>query len=147
MHTLLAHPSDHRQDSVRSMVIAERAKQEQAVGLGTATVHHRRMILRPTPPWYRERRCSHSRTFATCEARNEYAVFICIVDSGNITSDNCIARRSRNPATSYRGSRFAEPPVDYSETKRLLAGGIDCDAIIGEKERNSYPLMLLVATG
>ncbi len=52
------------------MVIAERAKQEQVVELGTATMHHRRVVTRPTPPWYRERRGSpHSRTFAMCEAR------------------------------------------------------------------------------
>ena len=76
----------------------------------------------------------------------EYAV-----DSGNITSDNCIALEE--PGNIVSGTRFAEPPADYSEASHprikinccLLAGGIDCDTI-GEKERNPNP-MLLVATG
>ena len=72
------------------MVIAERAKQEQAVELGTATVqHHRR------GNWTNAAVVSRTPGFSQQNVRNvrskEYAVFICIVDSGNITSDNCIA--------------------------------------------------------
>ncbi len=36
----------------------------------TATVHHRRVVIVPTPTWYLERRGSHNRNYATCAARN-----------------------------------------------------------------------------
>ena len=84
---ILAHSSDHRQDSVLSTVIVERAKQVQAVELGTATVHHRRVVIGPTTPqWYRECRGSHSKIVSMFEA-----VFTCSVVSGNVTSGRCIA--------------------------------------------------------
>ena len=93
--------------------IAESAKQIQEVKLGKATVHHRRVVTGPTPPWYRERRDSYSRMFATCEA-------------GNMTSSSATrtAVTTLLPAvvvlpvalaTSHHGPRVAGPPADYSE--------------------------------
>ena len=119
--------------------------------LGTATVHHQRVVTGPTPPWYRERRGSHSRMFAMCEARNDYAVFTCSVDSGNnITSSSSITPGVPGnivSATTICGTSSWLLGGKSSSVKNtlLLAGGSDYDAI-GEKERNPSPV-LLVATG
>ena len=95
----------------RLSAFAEWTKQVQAVELGTATVHHRRVVTGPTPPWYRECRGSHSRMFITCEARNvlcsnaAWTVVMLLL---------AVALRPANPtSTSYLRPRFAEPKVDY----------------------------------
>ena len=77
-----------------------------------ATVHHRRVGTGPTPPWYRERRGSHSRMFAMCKARNmrcslaAWTVVMLLL---------AVALRLGDSATSYLRPRFAEPQGDYLE--------------------------------
>jgi hypothetical protein len=59
----------------------------QAAEPCTATVHHQRVVVGPTPPLCLEHRQQKARNVRS----KEYAVFTCRVDKGNATSGNCIA--------------------------------------------------------
>ena len=76
-----------------------------------ATVHHRRVVIVPTPTWYRERRGSHNRNCVACVAKNtQYSPAAYLA----APLSRAVSLRPRDPATSFP-ARFAKPRVDYSE--------------------------------
>ena len=75
-----------------------------------ATVHHRRVVVGPTPTWYQERQGSHNRNYATCAARNTpYSLTVYSAAASPRAESLCLG----DSAISFP-ARFAKPRVDYS---------------------------------
>ena len=86
-----------------------------------ATVHHRQVVVGPTPTWYQERRGSQNRNYATCAARNTpYS----LAENLTATLPRAIPLRRGDSATLFL-VRFAKPRVDYSEVSHSPTK-IDC---------------------